>query len=239
MRLVVAALLNAQLVAAYQLLPLRSNAPPRSAVVMEYTLNNYALPGPLSPLGNMVLVKLSKASDMTAGGLFVAAEATEKPREGTVVAAGPGFHHPESGVLMPCPVAAGDYVLLAEFSGEKVEYNGESHTFVNADQILGVFEAGMASASAFKPTGDRLLVSIAEAAKETASGIAITATEEEPTQGEVIAVGAGASDAQGNLLPMGLTAGDNVIYGQYAGADALLDGKTYKVVRSAECMAKW
>jgi len=239
MRLVLTALLNAHLLAAYQLASLRSSVQLRSAVGMDYTLNNYALPGPIAPVGNMALVKLSKSSDMTTGGLFVAAEAAEKPREGIVVAAGPGFHHPESGVLLPCPVKEGDYVLLAEYTGEKVDYNGASHMFINADQILGVFDGGVASATAFKPTADRLLVSIAKAATETASGIAITANEEEPTQGEVIAIGTGSLDAQGKPLPVDISTGDSVIYGQYAGAEAVLEGTPYKVVRSSECMAKW
>ena len=127
---------------------------------------------------SQALVKLSKASDMTAGGLFVAAEATEKPREGTVVAAGPGSHHPETGVMMPCPVKEGDYVLLAEFTGEKVDYNGEQHIFCDADSLLGSFDGSELKVGAFRPLGDLVMVAMADMETETTSGIALAGLEE-------------------------------------------------------------
>ena len=83
------------------------------AVMQEYKLNNMALPGPLQPLEDQLLVKTSKYDDKTSGGLFVPAAATEKPREGTVIAAGPGKPHEKSGKVIECPVKAGDLVLLS------------------------------------------------------------------------------------------------------------------------------
>ena len=123
----------------------------------------------MKPLNNQCLVKLRKTAETTSGGLFVPTAETEKPKEGTVIAAGPGRVHPETGKLLPCPVKEGDMVLLSDFTGEKVDYNGDKHLFVDADTLLGAFEGGSLSASAFKPLGDRVLVSIAEQAQETST----------------------------------------------------------------------
>ena len=50
----------------------------RGAPAMQYSLNNYPLPGPLSPVYNQALVKLSRSDETTTGGLFLAAEEKEK-----------------------------------------------------------------------------------------------------------------------------------------------------------------
>ena len=117
---------------AYQLTPSSLPARPDArapAPAMETRLNNYVLPGPMRPLGNQVMVKLRKLDDKTTGGLFVPTADTEKPKEGIVVLAGPGSRHPDTGALVECPVKEGDLVLLSDYAGEKVDYNGESHIF--------------------------------------------------------------------------------------------------------------
>lgn len=57
-----------------------------------------------------VLVKLNKVEEKTDGGLFVPTAAKEKPKEGVVVAAGPGVVHPSTGKLLPNSVSVGDTV---------------------------------------------------------------------------------------------------------------------------------
>ena len=94
----------------------------RGAPAMQYSLNNYPLPGPLSPVYNQALVKLSRSDETTTGGLFLAAEEKEKPREGVVVEAGPGRVHPDTGATLPTAVKSGDLVLLGEFAGEKANH---------------------------------------------------------------------------------------------------------------------
>merc|ERR1711964_416133 len=106
--------------------------------------------------------------------------------------------------------------------------------------VLGVFEAGSPTVGNFKPLADRVLVKLEEAASETSSGIALaTEGSEEPTQGEVMAVGAGLFSSQGELMPTGITPGDSVVYTKYAAADAMIEGKVYKVVPASQCLAKW
>jgi len=46
-------------------------------------------------------------------------------------------------------------------------------------------------------------------------------------------------EGSGASYVVDISTGDSVIYGQYAGAEAVLEGTPYKVVRSSECMAKW
>ena len=201
------------------------------AASMSHQLNNYKLDGPLMPLGNQILVKFSPVDDKTDGGLILTSMATEKPKEGTVVAAGPGRMNPQTCALDANPFAVGDLLLLSEYSGEKVEYDGEKHVLLDADAVLGKFDGAEPLADLFQPALDKVLVKLAKAATETSSGIAIAgAEEEESNQGEVVAVGVKAPT---------LAVGDRVLYDKLAGCDAVLEGRTYKLVPAAECFAKW
>jgi chaperonin GroES len=83
---------------------------------------------------------------------------------------------------------------------------------------------------AFKPNEDRVLVEPAAAEEKTASGIIIPDTaKERPHRGTVIAVGPGKKDE-----PMLLKAGDTVLYGQYAGSELKIGGKTYMIMRNSD-----
>ena len=217
-----------------------SRATPAVMEGKEYKLNNYMLPGPLTPLADQILVKQSKTADVTTGGLFMPADSTEKPSEGTVVLAGPGTTHPETGKMIPNPCKEGDLILLSEYVGEKVDYCGDKHSFVSASEVLGIFEGGTPVVGNFKPLQDRVLVKLTESATETASGIALASeTTEEPTQGEVLAVGEGLVTSQGDVVPPGIKPGDSVIYGKYTGTMVSIGGVEYKVVPASDCLAKW
>ena len=190
---------------------------------------------------SQVLVKLRKAQDQTAGGLFVAGSEVEKPKEGLVIAAGPGKTDPVTGKLLPNPVKEGDLVLLADFTGENVDYNREKHLFVDADLLLGSFANKEVTVSAFQPLGDRVLVEVAEAEQETATGIAIATADdaEEDNSGVVAAVGAGRINQNGDVQPVAVTVGESVMYARRMGVDATLEGKHFKVVSERDCLAKW
>lgn len=205
-----------------------------------HRLNNYNLPGPLSPLGNNVMVKPNKVDDKSTGGLFLATEQGERPKDGVVVSAGPGKTHPDSGVLHPCPVKVGDLVMLNDFSGDKVEYDGEKHIFVNADTLLGYFEGRSATVAGFRPLRDRVLVAKEEVEEATASGIALAGAEEDDANsGEVVCCGPGRLDADAKLLAMSVTPHDHVMYDRYSGSELTLEDKKFKLVSEADCIAKW
>jgi len=234
-------LLAPSLLLSYQL---NRVAPPQHArapaVSMEYRLNNYVLPGPLQPLNNQALIKVRKVDETTTGGLFVPTADTEKPKEGTVIAAGPGSVHPTTGTLLPCPVKEGDVVLLSDYTGENVDYCGQKHLFVDANTLLGSFDGGSLTVSAFKPIANNIMVAMAEAVTETTTGIALAGMEEDDSnQGEVVAVGPGKTAANGDVVETPVATGESVMFARYSGAEATVEGKRFKIVSADSCLAKW
>ena len=89
----------------------------------------------------------------------------------------------------------------------------------------------------FKPLADRVLVKRTEETTKTAGGIIIPDTaKEKPSQGEVIAVGAGARDESGKIVPMTLTIGDKVLFGKWSGSEVKIDGETLLIMKEADVL---
>ncbi len=76
-----------------------------------------------------------------------------------------------------------------------------------------------------RPLHDRVIVKRIEEERKTSGGIVIpdTATEK-PSQGEIIAAGPGKTDENGKLIPIGVKAGDKILFGKYSGTEFKLDG---------------
>jgi chaperonin GroES len=93
-------------------------------------------------------------------------------------------------------------------------------------------------ALSFKPLADRVVVEAAPAETMTASGIYIPETaQEKPQQGVVVAAGPGKyADLTGNLIPLSVKVGDQVLYSKYAGTEVTIDGKEYLVMREADIL---
>jgi chaperonin GroES len=89
-----------------------------------------------------------------------------------------------------------------------------------------------------KPLGDRVIVKPADAETETKSGLVIpdTATEK-PQRGEVIAVGEGKRDDDGNRVAVDVAVGDVVIFGKYGGQEIKIDGVEYKILEERDIYA--
>jgi chaperonin GroES len=84
-----------------------------------------------------------------------------------------------------------------------------------------------------RPLADRVLVEAAPAEQKTAGGIIIPDTaKEKPQRGTVIAVGGGKKDE-----PMTVKAGDNVLYGKYAGTEINYEGKDYLIMKESDILA--
>ena len=84
-----------------------------------------------------------------------------------------------------------------------------------------------------QPLADRVLIEPAPAETKTIGGIIIPDTaKEKPLQGTVIAVGNGTKDEE-----MVLKAGDQVLYGKYAGTELEHEGKKYLVMRQSDVVA--
>ena len=88
--------------------------------------------------------------------------------------------------------------------------------------------------SKIQPLADRVLVRPAAAEEKTVGGIIIPdSAKEKPLRGEVLAVGNGTKDEE-----MVLKAGDQVLYGKYAGTELELNGEKYLIMRQSDVLAK-
>jgi chaperonin GroES len=93
----------------------------------------------VKPLGDRVLVKLTKDSETKKGGIIIPDTAKEKPQEGDVIAVGTGKRD-DDGKLMPFNVKVGDRVLMPKYGGTEVKLNDLEYTIIREEDILGVLE---------------------------------------------------------------------------------------------------
>ncbi len=91
-----------------------------------------------------------------------------------------------------------------------------------------------------KPLGDRLIVRAIEEDTTTASGIVLPDTaKEKPQRGEVVAVGEGRFDDDGEKrIPLDVAQGDTVLYSKYGGTEITIDGEDLLVLRESDVLAK-
>jgi chaperonin GroES len=89
-----------------------------------------------------------------------------------------------------------------------------------------------------KPLEDRLVVKPLEAEQTTASGLVIPDTaKEKPQEGEVVAVGPGRFDDNGNRVPLDVSIGDKVIYSKYGGTEVKYSGEEYLILSARDVLA--
>jgi chaperonin GroES len=89
-----------------------------------------------------------------------------------------------------------------------------------------------------KPLADRVLVKPADAEEKTKSGIIIPDTaKEKPMRGTIVAAGEGKVADSGNLVKLQVKAGDEVLYGKYAGTEINVDGVDYLIMRESDILA--
>ena len=89
----------------------------------------------------------------------------------------------------------------------------------------------------FRPLHDRVVVRRLEAEEKTAGGIIIPDTAaEKPMEGEVIAVGPGARNEAGVLVPLDVKAGDRVLFGKWSGTEVKVDGQELLIVKESDVM---
>jgi chaperonin GroES len=89
-----------------------------------------------------------------------------------------------------------------------------------------------------KPLGDRVIVKPADAEEQTKSGLVIPDTaQEKPQRGEVVAVGEGRRDDDGNRIAVDVSVGDVVIFGKYGGQEVKIDGVEYKILEERDIYA--
>jgi chaperonin GroES len=88
-----------------------------------------------------------------------------------------------------------------------------------------------------RPLHDRVVVRRIEVDEKTAGGIIIPDTaKEKPMEGEVVAVGPGARNEQGQLVPLDLKAGDRILFGKWSGTEIKIDGEELLIMKESDVM---
>lgn len=89
----------------------------------------------------------------------------------------------------------------------------------------------------FRPLHDRVVMRRLDAEEKTAGGIIIPDTaKEKPQQGEVIAVGPGARNEKGELVPLDVKAGDRVLFGKWSGTEVKIDGEELLIMKESDIL---
>jgi chaperonin GroES len=89
----------------------------------------------------------------------------------------------------------------------------------------------------FRPLHDRVVVRRIEEDMKTAGGIIIPDTaKEKPMQGEVIAVGPGARDESGKIIPLDVRKGDKVLFGKWSGTEVKIDGDELLIIKESDIL---
>jgi chaperonin GroES len=89
----------------------------------------------------------------------------------------------------------------------------------------------------FRPLHDRVVVRRLESEEKSAGGIIIPDTaKEKPQEGEVIAVGPGARDESGKIVPLDVKSGDRVLFGKWSGTEVKIDGQELLIMKESDVM---
>ncbi len=89
----------------------------------------------------------------------------------------------------------------------------------------------------FRPLHDRVVIRRIEGEEKTKGGIIIPDTaKEKPQEGEVIAVGPGARDESGKLVPLDVEAGDRVLFGKWSGTEVKIDDQELLIMKEYDVM---
>jgi chaperonin GroES len=93
----------------------------------------------MRPLNDRVLVLRIEEKEKTTGGIVIPETAKEKPREGKIIAVGPGKWD-DNGKRIPLEVKKDDRVLFDKYAGNEIKIDGVEHLILREDEILGIME---------------------------------------------------------------------------------------------------
>ena len=89
----------------------------------------------------------------------------------------------------------------------------------------------------FRPLHDRVVVKRLDSEEKTKGGIIIPDTaKEKPQEGEIVAVGPGARDEAGKLVPLDVKAGDRVLFGKWSGTEVKVDGQDLLIMKESDVL---
>lgn len=204
------------------------------------TLDGEQIRGPITPLGNFVLVKVKDTLQATTGGILLPDQAKERPTEGLVMEAGPGKLHPHTGIRIHNPVKAGVSVLYGKFDGKPIEYKGEECQMIRDDDVMLYYQGVTMNIENVVPCRDYVLIEVPEEETlQTSSGVVISSMvtkEDLVCEGTVVKVGEGRMAANGQFTPSPVQIGDFVKFKDYAGNEVRIEGKEYMLVRMVDIL---
>jgi chaperonin GroES len=90
---------------------------------------------------------------------------------------------------------------------------------------------------AFRPLHDRVVVKRLEGEEKSKGGIIIPdSAKEKPQEGKIVAVGPGARDEAGKLVPLDVKAGDRVLFGKWSGSEVKIDGEELLIMKESDIL---
>jgi chaperonin GroES len=93
------------------------------------------------------------------------------------------------------------------------------------------------NAMKFRPLHDRVVIRRVEQEGKTTGGIFIPDTaQEKPMEGEIVAVGPGARDERGTVVPLDVKKGDRILFGKWSGSEVKLDGEDLLIMNESDIM---
>jgi chaperonin GroES len=89
----------------------------------------------------------------------------------------------------------------------------------------------------FRPLHDRVLLRRVEEEGKTAGGIIIPDTvQEKPSEGQIVSVGSGTRNENGDVTPLDVKAGDRVLFGKWSGTEVKLEGEELLIMKESDIM---
>jgi chaperonin GroES len=96
----------------------------------------------------------------------------------------------------------------------------------------------MAEKQKIRPLHDRVIIKRLEESRTSPGGIVIPdSATEKPIKGKVVAVGKGKILESGEVRPLDVKVGDNILFGKYSGTEVKVDGEDLLVMREEDVMA--
>jgi chaperonin GroES len=105
------------------------------------------------------------------------------------------------------------------------------------DAFIRISEAKERAVARFRPLHDRVLIRRVKEEEKSKGGIIIPDTaQEKPLEGEIMAVGPGGRDEEGERIEMDVEVGDRVLFGKWSGAEVKIDGEELLIMKESDIM---
>jgi chaperonin GroES len=101
----------------------------------------------IRPLGDRLVVERIEQDQKTVGGIIIPETAKEKPKQGKVLAVGPGAKD-ENGKRIEMDVEAGDIVLFTQWAGSEIKMDGKEYLVLKESDVIGIVEDAKSSKKA-------------------------------------------------------------------------------------------